>query len=47
MEPSDGDKRACGRGRRERGVVRVTLTEPGEELGDVGLADVLRPLDPH
>lgn len=47
MEPSDGDKSACGRGRRERGVVLVTLTEPGEELGDVGLPDVLGTLDPH
>ena len=47
MEPPDGHERSRGGGRRERWMVAVTLAEAGEELGDVGLADVLGPLDPH
>ena len=45
VQAAHGDQGAGGRRRRERGVLVIPLAQPGEELGDVRLADVLGALD--
>ena len=45
MQPAHGDERPGGGRRREPAVVVVALAEPGEELRDVRLADLLRAVD--